>query len=67
MLDFGEKLGDINQMWINVRCPDLLDFSPVTVGIVVAIIAVFAMAICFYVFRYKLFIRNKPKNGFEKA
>lgn len=67
MLDFGEKLGNINQMWINVRCPDLLDFSPVTVGIVAAIITVFAMAICLYVFRYKLFIRNKPKNGFEKA
>ncbi len=67
MLDFGDKLGEINQMWINVRCPDLLDFSPVTVGIVFGIVGVLVVAICLYVFRYKLFIKNKPKNGFEKS
>ncbi|MDE6355864.1 MAG: extracellular solute-binding protein [Clostridia bacterium] len=67
MLDFGEKLGEINQMWINVRCPDLLDFSPVTVGIVAGIIIILAAAICLYSFRYRLFIKNKPKNGFERA
>ncbi|MDE5728587.1 MAG: hypothetical protein K2I20_00215, partial [Clostridia bacterium] len=67
MLDFGDKLGEINQMWINVRCPDLLDFSPVTVGIVAGIIIILAAAICLYSFRYRLFIKNKPKNGFERA
>ncbi len=67
MLDFGEKLSEINQMWINVRCLDLMDISPVTTGIVFAVIAVLAIAICLYVFRYRLFIKNKPKTGFEKV
>lgn len=67
MLDFGDKLGEINQMWINVRCLDLTDISPVTVGIAAGVIGAAAIAICLYVFRYKLFIRNKPKDGYEKV
>ena len=67
MLDFGDKLGEINQMWINVRCLDLTDISPVTVGIAAGVIGAAAIAICLYAFRYKLFIRNKPKDGYEKV
>ncbi len=67
MLDFGEKLGEINQMWINVRCLDLLDISPVTAGIVIAIICAAVIAIVLYSFRYKLFIKNKPRKGFVKV
>lgn len=67
MLDFGDRLGDINQMWINVRCLDLLDVSPVTVGIVCGIVALIVAAALLYAFRYKLFIRNSPKKGFEKS
>ncbi|MDE6586501.1 MAG: extracellular solute-binding protein [Clostridia bacterium] len=66
MLDFGDKLGEINQMWINVRCLDLLDISPVTAGVVIAIICAVAAAITLYVFRYKLFIKNKPRKGYTK-
>ncbi|MBD5632454.1 MAG: extracellular solute-binding protein [Clostridia bacterium] len=67
MLDFGDKLSDINQMWINVRCPDIKDFSPVTVGIVAAAIGVIAIVGCLYGFRYKLFIKNKPKDGYVRV
>lgn len=67
MLDFGEKLADINRMWINVRCPDLKDFSPVTVGVVAALCAAAAAGVCLYVFRYRLFIDYRPKKGFEKV
>lgn len=67
MLDFEDKLADINQMWINVRCLDLLDISPVTVGIVAGVIGLIALAGCLYGFRYKLFIKHKPKKGFEKV
>lgn len=61
MLDFGDKLADINQMWINVRCPDLKDFSPVAVGVAAGIAALAAIGVCLYVFRYKIFFRE-PKN-----
>lgn len=67
MLDFGDRLGEINRMWINVRCLDLLDIPAATVGIVAAVICTIIIAICLYVFRYKLFIKNKPKNGFERV
>ncbi len=67
MLDFGDKLSDINQMWINVRCLDLIDISPVTVGVVAAVIAGIAIAILLYVFRYRLFIKHRPKKGYALA
>lgn len=67
MLDFGDKLADINQMWINVRCLDLLDFSPVAVGVTCGLAGLAAIGICLYVFRYKLFIKARPKKGFEKV
>ncbi|MDE6373418.1 MAG: extracellular solute-binding protein, partial [Clostridia bacterium] len=38
MLDFGDRLGAINQMWINVRCLDVKDFNPAVVWSVVGII-----------------------------
>ena len=60
MLDFGERLADVNRMWINVRCPDIKDFSPVAVGIAVGLAALAALGVCLYVFRYKIFIRE-PK------
>ncbi len=67
MLDFGDKLSEINQMWINVRCLDLIDIDPVTVGIVAAVIGVIVIAILLYVFRYRLFIKHKPKKGYTLA
>ncbi len=66
MLDFGDRLGDINRMWINVRCLDLLDISPVVVGVVGGITALSVAGILLYVFRYRLFINYKPKKGYEK-
>ncbi len=60
MLDFGDKLGEINRMWINVRCLDLKDISPAVYGVVSAVAAAAAIGICLYVFRYKIFIRE-PK------
>ncbi len=65
MLDFGDKLGEINQMWINVRCLDLLDISPITVGVTCAVIGVIAIAALLYAFRYKIFIRNNPRKGYQ--
>ncbi len=67
MLDFGDSLGEINQMWINVRCLDVKDISPVVIGIVAAVVAVIILAICLYVFRYRLFINYKPKKGYTKV
>ena len=67
MLDFGKKLSEINQMWINVRCPDLKDTSPVVWGVVGGIAGVSVIAICLYVFRYKLFSGYRPKKGYEKV
>lgn len=69
MLDFGDRLTDINQMWINVRCLDLKDISPTTYGGVAGVIALTTLSICLYVFRYKIFIRdpkpieNNSENG----
>ena len=60
MLDFGDKLGEINRMWINVRCLDLKDISPAVYGVVSAVAAAAVIGICLYVFRYKIFIRE-PK------
>ena len=67
MLDFGEKLSEINQMWINVRCPDLKDTSPVVWGVVGGIAGVSVIAICLYVFRYRLFSGYRPRKGYEKV
>lgn len=66
MLDFGDKLSEINQMWINVRCPDLKDVPPAIWGVVGGIAGVSAIAICLYVFRYKLFT-PRAKKGYEKV
>lgn len=57
MRDFGDKLSDINQMWINVRCLDVKDFNPAVVWTVVGIIVAGAVALTLYKFRYKIFIR----------
>lgn len=67
MLDFGDKLGEINQMWINVRCLDLTDISPVTVGVVSAVVVLIVVGALLYAFRYKIFIRNNPRKGYEKS
>lgn len=61
MVDFGDRLSDINQMWINVRCLDLKDFNPVIVWTTVALIVVITAAIVLYRCRYLIFYR-KPKN-----
>ncbi len=67
MLDFGDKLGEINRMWINVRCLDLLDIPVGTVIAVACILAVAAGGICLYAFRHKLPLLNKPKKGYKKV
>ena len=68
MLDFGDKLADINQMWIHVRCLDLLDFDPVVVGVVAAVIAVLIAAILLYRFRYRIFIKKyRPRKGYARV
>ena len=59
MLDFGGKLDEINQMWINVRCLDLKDISPVVFGVIFGILGLIVIASLLYAFRYKIFIRNK--------
>ena len=59
MIDFGDRLYDINQMWINVRCLDLKDFNPAIVWTVVVLVVVIATAIVLYRFRYKLFYRER--------
>lgn len=61
MIDFGDRLHDINQMWINVRCLDIKDFNPAVVWTVVVLVVVIAAAIVLYRFRYKIFYRE-PKN-----
>lgn len=67
MLDFGDKLADINQMWIHVRCLDLMDYNPVVVGIVAAVIIILIAALVLYHFRYRIFIRQyKPRKGYKK-
>ncbi|MDE6598087.1 MAG: extracellular solute-binding protein [Clostridia bacterium] len=67
MRDFGDKLSEINQMWINVRCLDLKDISPVTIGVTCAVVGVIIIAVLLYVFRYKLFINYKLKEGYVKV
>lgn len=67
MLDFGDKLSDINQMWINVRCLDLQDIDAATVGITAGVIGAVAVAILLYVFRYRLRVKHKPRKGYEKV
>ena len=67
MLDFGDKLSEINQMWINVRCPDLKDVSPAVWGIVGGIAGASAIAVCLYIFRHKIFFSYRPKKGYEKV
>lgn len=67
MLDFGDKLSEINRMWINVRCLDLLDIPLGTVIAVVCVIVVAAGGICLYAFRHKLPLFNKPKKGYKKV
>ncbi len=51
MLDFGDRLSEINQMWINVRCLDLKDINPAVLWPCV-VLAVAALALLFvYLFR----------------
>ncbi len=66
MLDFGAKLSEINQMWINVRCPDLKDVHPAIWGVVGAIAGVSAVCVCLYIFRYRIFT-PRVKKGYEKV
>ncbi len=65
MLDFGDRLADINQMWINVRCLDAKDISPVTIVVIAGAIVLIAAAILLYVFRYRIFIKYRPKKGYK--
>ena len=58
MLDFGDRLGAINQMWINVRCLDVKDFNPAVVWTVVSLIVAGATAIVLYKFRYQIFYKR---------
>lgn len=68
MLDFGDKLTDINQMWIHVRCLDLMDFDPVVVGIVAALVVAIIAAIVLYHYRYRIFIKKyRPRKGYTKV
>lgn len=67
MLDFGDKLSDINQMWINVRCLDVMDISPVTIGIICGAVGLIVIAAVLYGCRYKIFIKHKPKKGYKKT
>lgn len=67
MRDFGDKLGRINRMWINVRCLDVKDISPVVIGVTSAVAAVAVAGILLYVFRYRIFGKYKPRKGFEKV
>ena len=67
MLDFGDKLSEINQMWINVRCPDLKDVNPAIWWVLGVAVLLAAGGICLYVFRYRLFGNYRPKKGFEKV
>ncbi|MDE7086846.1 MAG: extracellular solute-binding protein [Clostridia bacterium] len=61
MRDFGDRLGAINQMWINVRCLDVKDFNPAVVWTVFGIVLGGAVAICLYKFRYQIFYREPKK------
>lgn len=61
MLDFGDRLGAINQMWINVRCLDVKDFNPAVVWTLFAVAVAGAVAIILYKLRYKIFYRDKKQ------
>lgn len=61
MLDFGDDLANINQMWINVRCLDINDIPVTTVVIVAVIIVAAVAAILLYRFRYYIFYRKEPR------
>lgn len=65
MLDFGDKLTDINQMWINVRCLDVKDFNPAVVWSIVAIVVIGITALILYKFRYKIFIKHSHTDDTE--
>ncbi len=67
MLDFGDRLSEINRMWINVRCPDLKDFNPAVWAIAGIAVGASGTGICLYVFRHKLFGRCRRKKGYEKV
>ena len=67
MRDFEDKLTEINQMWINVRCLDVTDISPVTIGIIFGLVGLVTLGSVLYALRYKLFIKHKPKAGFKKV
>lgn len=58
MLDFGDRLAQINQMWINVRCLDVKDFNPAVVWTIVGIVLAGGVALTLYKFRYHIFIRK---------
>lgn len=63
MLDFGDNLAAINQMWINVRCLDVMDIPVSTVVIVAVIIVAVAAAIVLYRFRFTIFYNRKEKKA----
>ena len=63
MLDFGNDLAAINQMWINVRCLDVMDIPVSTVVIVAVIIVAVAAAIVLYRFRFTIFYNRKEKKA----
>ncbi len=65
MLDFGDKLADLNQMWINVRCLDLKDIPAATVIIVTVLVVLVAAAVTLYALRYRIFVK-KPKKTVGK-
>ena len=66
MVDFGDRLSAINQMWINVRCLDLKDFDPAVVWSVVGIAVAGGVAISLYKFRYKIFYRTPKADNENK-
>lgn len=66
MVDFGDRLAAINQMWINVRCLDVKDFNPAVVWSVVAVLVAGIAAIILYKFRYRIFYRRPKEEQAEK-
>ncbi len=65
MLDFGNRLSAINQMWINVRCLDLLDINPILVGVLAGVAVLLAAGIVIYVNRYRIF-KPTHKRGYTR-
>lgn len=63
MLDFGDDLAAINQMWINVRCLDIVEIDVTTVVVVAVIIIVIAAAIVLYRFRFHIFYNRQRKTN----